>query len=227
MKTIISDFDDTFYTDHYKKNIKLIKKFIKHDNKFVIATGRNINNLKKDLEYRKIDISYYICNDGGTIYDHKFNLLKNTIISKTSLIGLVKILQKSPYVDDIMLDANGIMVDDFKYQISTVIVKPNNKEEAYKLLQKITHKYNDIRGYLTYNWLILIPRDVSKKTAIKYLELIGNLNKESIYTIGDSENDKEMLEGYIGFKVGNKPFDINSTYKVSSFEEAMTIIKNL
>ena len=51
MKLIVSDFDGTFFDNNYDKNIELINKY---SDDFVIATGRNIKSLKKDLKIKPI-----------------------------------------------------------------------------------------------------------------------------------------------------------------------------
>ena len=52
-KIIVSDFDNTFFTDSYKKNIELVNDFVNKGNIFIIATGRPIYLLLNDLD-RKI-----------------------------------------------------------------------------------------------------------------------------------------------------------------------------
>ena len=57
MQIIASDFDNTifFLKDEEKnaKNIAAIRKFIELGNKFIIITGRNYSDLKKDLKKYK------------------------------------------------------------------------------------------------------------------------------------------------------------------------------
>ena len=48
MKIVVSDFDNTFFTDKYLENIDIINDFVNKGNKFVIATGRPLYLLKKD-----------------------------------------------------------------------------------------------------------------------------------------------------------------------------------
>ena len=58
MRIIASDFDNTIFfmkdDEKNQKNITAIKKFIDLGNIFIIITGRNYKDLKKDLE--KYDI---------------------------------------------------------------------------------------------------------------------------------------------------------------------------
>ena len=46
MNLLVSDFDGTFFDDNYLDNIKFVES-IRNNTKFVIATGRNFNFLKK------------------------------------------------------------------------------------------------------------------------------------------------------------------------------------
>ena len=75
MRVVVSDFDNTIYNENYLKNIDLIKDFIARKNKFIIATGRNLSSLLKEIDKFNLDIEYYICNDGAVIYDKYKNIV--------------------------------------------------------------------------------------------------------------------------------------------------------
>ena len=70
-------------------------------------------------------------------------------------------------------------------------------KEKYPKFQYNTYGYND-----TYYYLIR-PLGVSKSSPIKYLEDKYELDKRSIYTIGDNTNDYELIRDYNGFRIGN------------------------
>ena len=71
MKVLVSDFDNTLFTDDYQLNIKKINEFVDKGNLFIIATGRNYNQLKSDIKGKNIKYSYLICEDGAKISIHK------------------------------------------------------------------------------------------------------------------------------------------------------------
>ena len=60
MKIIVSDFDGTLYLNNHIVCQEKINKFVKEGNIFIIATGRNIVSLKKDLDKFPLNVSYYI-----------------------------------------------------------------------------------------------------------------------------------------------------------------------
>ena len=67
----------TRYTGNTAKN-KGTYTVLKKKNKFVIATGRSIYQLRKVIDNYEIFADYYICNDGGVIFDKDFNALSGT-----------------------------------------------------------------------------------------------------------------------------------------------------
>ena len=50
MKILVSDFDNTFYTQKIEENVKLVNQFREKGNVFIIATGRPLYLLKSDLK---------------------------------------------------------------------------------------------------------------------------------------------------------------------------------
>ena len=74
MKVLVSDFDLTLYDDNYANNVLAIKKFVKEGNIFIIATGRSMYDLERDLV--DIPCKWYICKDGASIYNDKKELYK-------------------------------------------------------------------------------------------------------------------------------------------------------
>ena len=74
MKLLVSDFDDTFYTDDINvlKNIKELEKY-KKNNLFMLSSGRSFNSLKKMCLKYNIPYDYLSCCDGSILYDKNNN----------------------------------------------------------------------------------------------------------------------------------------------------------
>ena len=207
MKLIVSDFDGTFFDDNYDKNIELINKY---NNDFVIATGRNIESLKKDL---KINCKYYICNDGGYILDDKKNILYKNYIDSNEVKIVYERLKELNY-KDYFLD----FIDHFDTKINDNINKVSIKikdKNAYSDMLYILKDLKNTYGYLSDNWINILSIQSKKENAIEYLLKLEHYDK--IYVIGNEINDYEMLKKYNGYLITNEDSDQYNT--INSFIE--------
>ena len=94
MNLLVSDFDKTFFTSDYVKNIKIVNDFVDNNNIFVIATGRNVSHLLTDIINVNLKYKYLICNDGGIIYNSDLKEIFRKDISKKSLNIIINIVKK-------------------------------------------------------------------------------------------------------------------------------------
>lgn len=200
MKILVSDFDNTFYTIEFEQNVKAIQKFIAKGNIFIIATGRNLKYLLSDLKKYEASVSYYICNDGASIYDSKFNLLYEKNIDYKIVSALFETLRNSNSFDSVLIDWNGEYVVDTQKMANKIIAKPMN-HLAKKVFESIKKNFPSINGYFSENWLNIMDKTVDKGNAIEFLRKQNDWEKSDIYTIGDSENDMLMNTMYQGYAV--------------------------
>ena len=225
MKIVISDFDLCFYDDNFLDNIKLINKLVDDGNIFVIATGRSLLQLRSVIDDYEIKASYYICNDGGVIYDHNYQEIYRKDIDSATSKEIFDYLVSTKFFDKVLIDTTKTYTE-----ISTAccncligIIKDHNN--AFKVLNHIISNYPDVNGYITKN-LYITEKTVNKATAIEFLAVKNNWPKQNIYTVGDDINDLEMIQEYNSFVIGNKLKKIDSNLKiVSSFKETIKTIK--
>lgn len=221
MLTIVSDFDRTFYTDEYKNNIVRINEFVNCGNMFVIATGRNLEQLKNDLD-DSILYSYLICNDGAVIYDNKFNIINE--------IDIDEVTGKKLYDDlidkniETYIDNGYTLINSFTTPVNGVIGRIDSLSHSKMILNYVLENYPSIGGYISTHWINLTNKEVNKARGIKYLE--DNRDLKNIYTIGDDINDIEMLKSYNGYKIVSDIVNLEEiTNKVSNFIEFVDIVK--
>lgn len=227
MKILISDFDNTFYTTEFEQNIKAIQKFVSKGNLFVIATGRNLDYLLSDLKEYKVLVSYYICNDGASIYDNNFDLLYEKNIDKKIVVSLFETLQNNPFFDDILMDFhNGYILDTSK-SANKIIARPIGSL-AIQEFETIKEMFPTIKGYFSEKWLNMMDKTVDKGNAIRFLAQNNHWLEENIYTIGDSENDILMNKMYQGYAVecAIEALKNISIKTVSNIRELISMIEN-
>ena len=229
MKVLVSDFDDTLFTEDYIENIKKINEFVNNGNMFIIATGRNLNQLLKDIEGRNINFSYLICNDGGTIFDKDLNLISRIDIDPQIVEYLLEELNDDNNVSKALVD-NGFHHLEHKDILNNAVIgRYIDKDKAQIRIEELMSKHDDITAYLSHNWINIGNKKVSKGNAIKYLEELLNLNKNNIYTVGDNLNDISMNEMFKGYYIENnsQPELIKvSIGSAKSVKELITKIEN-
>lgn len=199
MKVLVSDFDETFFTDEYLENIERVNSFVDNGNMFIIATGRNIKQLKRDIDGHQIKFSYLICNDGAMTFDKDLNLLNRIDIDLTTTKIIFEELKKDPNVSAVYIDNGFDHVNQIADNNNAVLGKYIDQQIAIDNMNKLMIKYNEIHGYISFNWMNITNSQVSKGNAIKYLVDYLNLNERDIYPVGDGINDVSMVKMYNGY----------------------------
>ena len=227
MKIIVSDFDGTVFGDQFEENRKAINDFVHRGNMFVIATGRAMNYLAEDLSMVDLECDYYICNDGGVIFDKYFNVLFRKDIRQELVRPIYYSLKDNDNMLEVFIDTSHGYVTDASKCANGIIARPYHKEEAMITLETILRKYPDVNGYMSTNWINLFDKSVSKKNAIDYLVSTYHYNPKDIYTIGDGLNDFDMIEAYQGYTVADSKDDLLSVSRgtVHSIKELIDLIE--
>lgn len=205
MNLIISDFDGTFYDNNYEENIKFIES-IKDKCDFVIATGRHFKSLKRDL---KTSCKYYICNDGGYIVNDKEEIIYKKYLNDSEfrlVYDRIKELNYEDYYID-YIEYFDTKINDNASKIS-IKIKDNN---AYNDMLYIINGLEETYGYLSENWMNILPKKACKEKAID--KLLKMTNYENIYVIGNEINDYGMLKKYNGYLITNEDSDKYNTVK--------------
>ena len=199
MNLLVSDYDQTVSTDDLsiRFNIKKINKFRKDGNLFMLSTGREYLSIKNEVKKWNIKYDYLSCADGTTMYDRDDKLI---FISKMDK-------------DDVKVSEFLKKQYDQKINIYDIISDNSNIPEE-KVIQIFDINFiqisRDITKFLdenlinsTYstnlNCIYLKHKEASKALTIRYLENEISIEKRNIFTIGDHNNDYEMIRDYNGF----------------------------
>jgi hypothetical protein len=224
MKVIVSDFDFTFFTGEYLENIRLINDFIAKGNMFIIATGRNITHLKKDIKGFNINYEYLICNDGGIIFDKNDNVIYRKDIVQDIVKPIFNILTSDNNIKVTYIDDTINYTTNPESKANAIIGLYIDSKSAGNTLSKIVKEYHQIHGYLSDNWINITDISVDKASGIEYLKNYLNINDDNIYTIGDNVNDIQMINNYHGYMIkSNQNFSCGEGL-VKSFKDLIKII---
>ncbi len=212
MKILIADFDKTLFTINYEENIKVINDFIDKGNKFILATGRNLNSLMIDLN-PNLKFSYIICNDGGIIYDENFKIIHRKDIIKEVVDPIYDYLKKCPYVGNPLIDITVKYSNQPEEHTNAIIARIIDRKKSKEILKKLLDKYPSISAYISDRWLNIGDQSVNKGNALKNICYILKYDYKDAYAIGDNQNDIPMCQIYNGFAVENSSAELKKVSK--------------
>lgn len=197
MKILASDFDNTIYLDDKnvtKKNILAIKKFVSLGNIFCIITGRNYSDLKKILIEEDIPYTYLICEDGAKIFNNMDYCLDTILLNEKEVEKIVSVIKENNW--DYYLD-DGYNHTDYYGDCVKIVLNCEDKKEQEHIIEVIK-KISDVYIYASRTHVNIIHKSVNKKSALKKLFNIENLDYQFLYVIGDNDNDYEMIKSFNG-----------------------------
>ena len=215
MDLLVSDYDGTLYTDktNLKANIEALQGFIKNGNKFVIATAREYTSIKKEIDYYKIPCDYLICNVGGVILYPEGEVLFANVMDKEDFEQIKDILKNDTIV---FYGLHGLQKEAINV-VEIAILDEKNHLKGPILQAKFPYCRIEYSNGVTY-----IKKDIDKSRGIKKLIEKEQLDFEHIYTVGDSENDLEMLVDYEGYRIGQS--DALEPYNIEQVESVKSLI---
>ena len=230
-KILVSDYDNTFYINEYdiKNNIQNVEKFRNKDNIFVIATGRSYYDFNKKLKEYPIKYDYLIINQGATILDLDGNIIEKYIIDENIKNALIQDLEL--YNQDTMFACSVLesRVSIESSNITKIHKRFETIEEAKKMSNIINNKYSSyIISYLipSNNAIEIISSKTNKANAIDKIANIENVDKQNIFTIGDSYNDIEMLKNFNGFCVSNAEKEVKNI-SIKEYQSVSELINEI
>ena len=234
MKLLVCDYDGTFYTDedNVKKNVNKIYDWMKDGNYFMLSSGRSFNSLVEKIKKYGIPIDFISTEDGSYLFDHNVNLLHERKLDK-KLIGKLDNIMNLNAHEDLQFGTKYEYYRELpKNDISNVnfVLKNNNISQKFifewnKLKENESNNYNFlVYSYDNISYYCIKPKGIDKTTPIKYLEWYIPILKKDIYTVGDSDNDKTMIEEYNGYVIGESPI---RKYAIDRYDNVYELIDNI
>lgn len=256
MKLLASDFDGTFYFNGYKfdvfrQNVESAKK-LQENNKFAIVTGRDAYSVSAHLNPYGLYPDYIAAYNGGLILDKNMKILyqdlpefdfkrlmqvlkeeRATMISMCSkgrgymrffrfdiimffsTLTLYKSMHVKPLFHVSKLDKSGI------YMGSVVC---DSVEHAHHVSEKIKALNMKCSVHVNRRYIDIAGQHSSKVKAVEMIE--KHMQAESVYTIGDSFNDIEMIQQFHGFAVHDANDEVKHVAKivVNSVSDAIKLL---
>ncbi len=199
MNLLVSDYDQTLSMDDitFRINLKKLEEFRKKGNIFMLSTGRDYSSIKSEIKRWHIPYDYVSCGDGTSLYDCDGKTLIHYHLNKHDLSYSSYLKLKYNFKINIIDINSGI--DKFPDH-RIIEVKDMNFRDTILEIEEYLKQYLQYSNYIIkYNLIYLIPKDINKSATIKFLEDKLKLSKSNIFTIGDHDNDYEMIRDYNGF----------------------------
>ena len=224
MKIVVSSFSDKVFVDDLDNNIKLINDFVDKGNMFIIASGKNISNIRKIIGNRELKCSYYICNDGASIFDQFMNIIYRIDIEKEYVKPIYNALINNSTVSDVKIDISTAFVDDYLRATNKIVANYDDYDKAIKIVNALNYRFNNLNAYLSGKYINITSKKVSKGDSLNYLLNYYNLTDNDIFTISKDKNDLS-LKDYESFVIDLSLKDFK--YQVNSFKEAIKKIESI
>ncbi len=188
--------------------------------------------------------------NGGYIVNHNGKVFFEKGVSKESAVKCIKFLRdlkihRHIYINDKLISeiddkeirdyskhsfVDYVLVNDLISEIEnsshpTLKILAIGEPDKINLVKKLAEKefqgeFNLMKSWDTY--LDFIPYDVSKGNSLKIISKMYNLDPNTLYVFGDSENDIDMLElTKNSFAMGNAKEDVKkvANYLIPSNDE--------
>lgn len=223
MKILVSSFSFKVFINDLDNNIKLINDFVDKGNMFIIASGKNISAIRKIIGNREFKCSYYICNDGASIFDQFMNIIYRVDIEKEYVKPIYNALIDNPTIGDVKIDISTAFVNDYQRATNKIVASYSDYDKALKITNALNYKFNNLNAYLSGNYINITSKKISKGYSLNYLLNFYNLKDNEVFTISKDENDLS-LKDYESFIIDK---DLKGfKYRANSFKEAIEKIEN-
>lgn len=241
MNIAACDYDGTLFRHGQvsREDLEAIKAWREQGHLFGLATGRDLNLSRSEIERYNIPYDFIVCNTGASVYGPDFiplhlvslpppavNLVfdhPETARSRYFLLsraGQTYIYQQSPKSWLTSLGLPMEYVDEETVRSLTGIQQIGLEFDDVQTALSVTERYNRDLGPTLHaqNSSIcvdLVAGGISKAEGLAiYMELQG-LKAEVVVTLGDSENDLSMFERFRGYAMTASPAELKkAAFKV-------------
>lgn len=212
-KLIVSDFDGTFFTSvkDIEINCEKIFDFMSRGNYFLLSSGRSYDSLMEQVKKYNIPYSYIGTSDGSFLFDNNRNMIDSFTMSHDILKDLQGLFKNSIY-EKIQYSYPKTYGKKYKKNslLASVVFVINNKNISTSFLDdfdslKENNKDYDfaVYSYKDISYYIIRSKGTNKGRLVQSLAEKIDVSKDNIYTIGDNDNDFEMIRDYNGYMIGD------------------------
>lgn len=215
IKIIATDIDGTLMNDNSEipnEIFEIIKELSNRDIQFIVASGRQINNLKRIFKDVSREIIFIAQNGAYIEYENKVLFCDN--IKKEVIVEILQLSSKLK-LNPMLYTKDMVIITDTSCQFQRKLEKYNveytiDKNYCLDNICKVSlmamdgidiHKckkdiesINGISAYISSKDMIDITNNQTNKgTALRYVQCFLNISPNETVVFGDSENDIDMF----------------------------------
>ncbi|MCL2085666.1 Cof-type HAD-IIB family hydrolase [Candidatus Saccharibacteria bacterium] len=213
-KIVFSDFDGTFFAPgQTERNLAALCEFRKRGGLFALNTGRGLASLS-GMPF-KVESDFLILNNGSIVLGEKGELLTSFSMPASVVKRVFDLIGKNPRIGDIKLSSiNGpACLSSCEYFTKIMPqIERTERESVHEILDLLKSELSEV-AKVTISWaeisgrdhhdIDIVSKDSGKIRGIEYILDLTKLPKNFVATIGDGDNDMEMIEKYNGFAVAH------------------------
>ncbi|MCF0113884.1 MAG: HAD family phosphatase [Erysipelotrichaceae bacterium] len=221
MKLIASDYDGTLKIGKLvsEEDKLALKAWKEAGNLAVIDTGRSMESFQMEAKKNGLTFDYYITNNGGMVYDKQLNCIFASYLPIEVGLEIMKgVKDKEGVVSYVANDGfyrHRIIINEQLEEHRYPDLAPNISEEELFSLGKYAQlvisfesmelakaaegvyraKYGEfIEAYANKYVVDIVPKGISKATGLKLVCDQEKIKIEDVYTIGDADNDIDLIQ---------------------------------
>lgn len=217
-KLVFIDLDGTLLNSKNQissYNCNIIKKIQTQNVKVILSSARGIYRIKKYYEQLELSNSdtYIISYNGSIVIDNNENKIIDEKIANEDIFRLIEIINtheptkwnlysydsKTNFKD--IQDIDKFILNNDIYKINCVSSAENIETLKNNISESIKSTFQIASSLPTH--ISFVKKGSTKLMAIKKIMQLLSVKQEEIITIGDGENDLEMLE-YAGCGIAMK-----------------------
>lgn len=217
-KVVISDLDGTLLTDDKKikePSLNTINDLRNKGITFAIATGRAFCMTKSFCDQIGGEIPLILFNGGKIMFSQSQKIIKECFLKTEASRKIIDLINKEKGTFIFWQNEQVYISEDnersreylhFNKQPQKIYKEGSSIENISKFiwlddveLEKKHHKMlNKIKGLNVFTsaprFLEIVPKDVNKGKALKYLAKILNVSIKEVVALGDGDNDVSMIK---------------------------------
>jgi len=228
IKLLATDLDGTlaeFEKPPLPKTLEKLKELQQNDIQIVISSGKNLQYLQGFAHACGLCNTFLVAENGGIIYylsTSRPGLLYVATSEKLYSLRVIEKEVKRRFGEKVWIPNNWV--------ISTFFPHERKIDAIRKIVEQMIEKYhfNDIYVVTHADAVDVIPNNVNKGEALKYICKSLGISLDETVAIGDAENDIPMFEvaGY-SISIGNKKLKASLVMKdiVSTLDLLTGLVK--
>lgn len=231
MKIAACDYDGTLFRHGRvsREDLEAIEAWRGNGHLFGLATGRDLNLTRTEVEHYSIPLDFIVCNTGASIYDPDFNPL-NLVSLPPPAVNMVFDHSLTPKSRYFLISRAGSTyiynqsakswltglglpleyIDETSARAMTGIQQIGLEFEDQATAALVTGIYNADFGPTLHAQnsgicVDLVAGGITKAEGISTYLGLQDLRPELVLAMGDSENDLSMFERFLGYAMKESP----------------------